>query len=83
MEASFSLILCWSPKKKKKKVLCLISATFLPTYQSEAPWIAAVYGFWRETKTPVFGGRKNVGIRKISVRKCRKKFRIFRTFLRL
>ena len=29
MEASFSPILCWSPNKKKKKVLRLSSATFL------------------------------------------------------
>ena len=84
MEASFSPILCWSPKKKRSFVwvLQLFSAIFA-TYQSETPWTAAVYGFWRETKTPVFGGRKNAGIRKISVRKCRKKFRTFRTFLRL
>ena len=84
MEASFTLILCWSPQRKQKKrsfvwILQLFSA-ICATYQSEAPWTAAVYGFWRETKTPVFGGRKNAKIPKISVRKCRKKFR---TFLRL
>ena len=72
--------------KKKNRcfvwVLQLFSA-ISATYQSEAPWTAAVYGFWWETKTPIFGGRKNAGIRKISVRKCRKKFRTFCTFLHL
>ena len=52
MEASFSPILCWSQKKKKRSfvsVLQLFSA-ISATYQSEAPWTAVVYGFWREKK---------------------------------
>ena len=67
-------------KKKKKWFFVWILQVFYAlraAYESEAPWTAAVYGFWRETKTPVFGGRKNAGIRKISVQKCRKKICTF------
>ena len=61
MEASFSPILRWSPKKQKKRSFVWVLQVFYAlhaTYESEAPWIAAVYGFWRETKTLVFGGKK-------------------------
>ena len=61
--------------KKKKEVLRLRSASFLRALcdiqeaRRREPQLSMVYG-----------ARKNAGIRKISVRRCQKKFR---TFLRL
>ena len=81
MEASFSPIICWSPKNKKRSFIWVLQlfSVLSETYQSEAPWTAAVYDFWQETKTPVFGGRKNATIHKISVQKCWKNFALFLT----
>ena len=83
MEASFSPILCWSPKKK---VLCLSCATFLRDF-CDIPERGAVnrgcLQFLAGNKNAGFWQEKNAEIRKILVRKCRKKFRTFRTFLRL
>ena len=74
----------WSQKKKKKKkVLRLSSASFLHDLYDilERGAVNRSYlQFLVGNKHANFGGRKNARIRKISVRKCRKKFR---TFLRL
>ena len=62
--------------KKKKKVLCLSSATFLRDLCDIPPERGAV----NRSCLRFLVGNNNVEIRKILVRKCRKKFR---TFLRL
>ena len=79
-----SPFLCCSPKKKQKKGhRSKRSANILVFYwlravnKGVAPRTAAAYGFRREIKMPAFGGRKNAGLCKNSVRKCWKKFRTF------
>ena len=65
---------------KKKKVFRLSSASFFRNLCDISEWGAvkrSCLRFLAGNKNAGFGGRKNAGIRKISVRKCQKKFCTF------
>ena len=66
---------------QKKKDLRLNSASFLhalcATYQSEVPWTAAVYGFWREQKRRFLAGEKRQNLQNFSAKMPEKTLHFF------
>ena len=80
----FSLFMSFSKRKKKghqseRSTNILVFCWLRVVNKGVASRTTAAYGFRREIKTPVFGGRKNAGLHKKSVQKWQKKYCIFCT----